>query len=515
MIDVFSLQNILSPKVRRSYSLMILAITKNAFVAMTTMFCFALLTLLNTHSALAQQDYSNFIADIGEIPESVQIVIDGHDLAESSFGFMVQEVGLDKPIFTHNAEASFNPASSIKALTTLAALDLLSPAFAWETKLYALGEINDGVLNGDLLLKGGGDPFLVEEQLRSMLKELQRVGITHITGDLVLDGSYFDPTVEEGFAIDNQNGRTYNTEPNAVLSNFQAVTFYFSPHPNGRDVIINADPELPNLKIINRLAQVNRPCSGFQRGVSFNINKEDASEVIFEGRFPSSCSQYQMSREVLDAPEYTFGLFVSLWSELRGTIDGKFKVGAAGDELEPIMTWYSSPMSDVIKSINKFSNNLMTRQLLLTLGAEVLGPPATVEKGIEVVISYLETKNLDTSRLSMSNGAGLSRETRITASLLNDVLRGAWQSPYMPEYVASLPINGMDGTMRGRLRGTQLSGRMHIKTGTLDEVSAVAGYVYSRSSKVYAVTGILNHELADRGPGVELMDALLLWVYQQ
>ena len=157
----------------------------------------------------------------------------------------------------------------------------------------------------------------------------------------------------------------------------------------------------------------------------------------------------------------------------------------------------------------------MTRHLLLTLGAETLGPPATVDKGIQAVKFYLEDKNLDASLLNMSNGAGLSRDTRITTELLNALLRDAWTSPYMPEFVASLPINGMDGTMRSRLQGRNLSGRMHIKTGTLNEVSAVAGYVYSRSNKVYVVTGILNHELADRGPGVEMMDALLNWVYQQ
>jgi len=172
-------------------------------------------------------------------------------------------------------------------------------------------------------------------------------------------------------------------------------------------------------------------------------------------------------------------------------------------------------MSDVVKSINKFSNNLMTRHLLLTLGAETFGSPATVEKGIEAVKSYLEMNDLNASQLIMSNGSGLSRDVRITTELLNEVLRLGWASPYMPEYAASLPINGMDGTMRNRLVGSNMSGRMHIKTGSLDEVSAIAGYVFSRSNKVYSVTGIINHELADRGPGTELMDALLTWVYQQ
>ncbi|MDG2089919.1 MAG: D-alanyl-D-alanine carboxypeptidase/D-alanyl-D-alanine-endopeptidase [Gammaproteobacteria bacterium] len=476
---------------------------------------FALLLVFFIPAAIAQQQSADLNSDIGDIPENVDVVIDGHDLPESSFSFMVQEIGASVPILAHNADTPFNPASSIKTLTTLAALDTLGPAFNWQTELYALGPVSDGVLEGDLLMKGGGDPFLVEDQLRNMLKALQRTGIEHITGNLILDGSYFDPTVEQGEVIDNQNGRSYNTEPNAVISNFQSVNFYFQPHPNGRDVVILTDPQLPNLKITNRLRLVNRSCGGYQRGVSFNRNDNDPSEVIFEGQFPSGCTQYRMVREVLNAPGYTFGLFTQLWGELGGQLDGSLGVDTVPEELEPVLTWSSLPLSDVVKSINKFSNNLMTRHLLLTLGAETFGSPATVEKGVEAIESYLEMNGMDSSQLILSNGSGLSRDTRISTALMNEILRSAWASPYMPEYVASLPINGMDGTMRTRLRGTNMSGRMHIKTGSLNEVSAIAGFVYSRSNKTYAVTGIINHELADRGPGAELMDALLTWVYQQ
>ncbi len=450
-----------------------------------------------------------------EIPDRIQNVIDGHKLPETSFSFYVREIGADAPVLSINAETPMNPASAVKTVTTLAALESLGPNYTWQTELYALGPISDGVLHGDLLMKGSGDPFMVEDQLRGMLKSLQRAGVERIEGNLVLDGSYFDASVTDSELIDNQAGRSYNTNPNAVIANFQAMTFFFYPHPNGRDVIIHTDPRLPNVKINNRLSQVNRACGGYQRGISFNLNPTDPSEVIFEGRFPSRCSRYQMVREVLNAPDYTFGLFMELWTELGGELDGTLSHGQVPDELEPIVVWNSVPMSDIIKSINKFSNNLMTRHLLLTLGAEVLGPPATVEKGIEAMKNYLELKSLDSTQLSLSNGAGLSRDTRVTAQLLNNILRSAWISPYMPEFVASLPINGMDGTMRNRVRGTNMSGRMHVKTGSLDEVAAVNGFVYSQSNRIFAVSGMVNHELADRGPGAELLDALLTWTYLQ
>jgi len=449
------------------------------------------------------------------IPDRIQRIIDGHNLPESSFSFYVQAVGADAPRFVFNAGKPMNPASAVKTITTFAALESLGPAFTWQTELYALGPIENGVLRGDLLVKGGGDPFLVEDQLRGMLKSLQRAGVERIQGNLVLDGSYFDPSVTGDELIDNQAGRAYNTRPSAVIANFQAMTFYFYPHPNGQDVIIHSDPRLPNVKITNRLRLVNRSCGGYQRGISYNLNPEDPTEVIFEGSFPSRCSRYQMVREVLNAPDYTFGLFTTLWNELGGTLEGGLRVGAVPDDLEPIVVWNSVPLGDVIKSINKYSNNVMTRHLLLTLGAEVLGPPATVDKGIEAMKNYLELKSLDSTQLSLDNGAGLSRDTRVTTDLMTGLLQSAWASPYMPEFVASLPINGLDGTMHNRVRGTTMSGRMHVKTGSLDEVAAVAGFVYSQSNTIYTVVGIVNHELADRGPGAELLNELLTWVYLQ
>lgn len=453
--------------------------------------------------------------DADAIPTSVRQVIAGHKLPADSYSFMVQEVGAQEALLKVNAEQSMNPASAMKVITTLAALETLGPAYTWKTELYATGPVVDGTLQGDLILKGKGDPFLVEEQLRSMLKTLLRSGIAHISGDLILDGSYFDAAVTNTESIDNQGGRSYNTDPNAILANFQVVTFYFYPHTNGRDVVIRADPQLPDLVIENHLRLRDAPCSGYQRGISFDVNKDKPNEIVFSGQFPARCQQYQLAREVLDAPLYTFGLFKNLWEQLGGKLDGTLRIGTVPIGQNPVLVWDSPPLSDVITSINKYSNNLMTRHLLLTLGAEQLGAPATVEKGVAAVNAYLELKSLDSTLLHMENGAGLSRRARVTATLMNDVLQSAWQSPFMPEFLSSLPVNGMDGTMRNRLRSNSRAGRMHVKTGTLDEVSAIAGYVYARSGKMYTVTGILNHELADRGPGVELMDALLAWVYLQ
>jgi D-alanyl-D-alanine carboxypeptidase/D-alanyl-D-alanine-endopeptidase (penicillin-binding protein 4) len=464
--------------------------------------------------ANAAQGQESGVASVTRIPRGVELILSGHRLPRDSYSFLVQEVNTPEPLLAVNVTVPFNPASIIKTLTTLTALEVLGPAYTWKTEVYALGKLENGNLQGDLLLRGGGDPFLVEEKLRSMLKALQRSGIKNISGDLILDVRYFDETVSNEAAIDKQSGRAYNVQPYALLVNFQTVNFYFYPHGNGRDVIIRTDPELPNLTISNRIRLRNAPCAGYQRGISFHQNPEVKNGIIFSGEYPSACREYQMVRAVLDTSAYTYGLFQQLWRETGGEFAGKMRLGQAPADGIPVQVWHSPPLSDVLKTINKFSNNLMTRHLLLTLGAEYYGGPATYAKGVQAIHDFLNTRGIDTSGLVMVNGAGLSRETRITTQLMNTVLQLGYASSYMPEFIASLPLAGMDGTMQNRLRNPATRGRMHIKTGTLDEVSAIAGYVHARSGKYYTVSAILNHELAHRGPGVELMDALLAWVYE-
>ena len=454
-------------------------------------------------------------AAIAGIPPGVQRVLYGHRLPRDSYSFLVQELNSTEPLLAVNVTTPLNPASTIKALTTLAALEILGPTYTWQTEVYALGKREKGTLHGDLLIKGGGDPFLVEENFRRLVKALHRAGIQNISGDLILDGSYFDSTVSDEPIIDNRPDRAYNVQPHALMSNFQIVNFYFYPLADGSKVIIRTDPELPNLNISNRLRLRNAPCGGYQRGISFKPNPKDQNGVIFSGEYPSTCGEYLMVRAVLVAPAYTYGLFQQLWRDTGGELAGEMRLGQAPAGRSPILVWPSPPLSDVIKNINKPSNNLMTRHLLLTLGAERFGAPATYAKGEQAILEYLNEHGIDSSKLVLDNGSGLSRESRITTQLMNEVLRLGYASSYMPEFIASLPLAGMDGTMRNRLRNPATRGRMHIKTGTIDEVSAIAGYVHARSGKHYAVSAILNHELADRGPGVELMDALLRWVYEQ
>jgi D-alanyl-D-alanine carboxypeptidase/D-alanyl-D-alanine-endopeptidase (penicillin-binding protein 4) len=274
------------------------------------------------------------------------------------------------------------------------------------------------------------------------------------------------------------------------------------------------DPELDNLEIVNRLSVENGTCRGYQRGITITPN-EDVSKITFTGRFPAGCKHYSIARAVLGHNEFTYGLFRSLWEESGGTLTGSWKNAQAEPGLVPAIRFESPPLAEVISKVNKQSNNVMARQLLYTLGAEVSGAPGTEASGREVVRKWLLGKGLNFSELRLDNGAGLSRESKMTARQIAYLLRYAWSSNFMPEYLSSLSVSGLDGTLTRRFQDERLTGMAHMKTGSLDHVSSIAGYFQSQSGNRYIVVTLHNHTDIHRGPGEEVQEALLRWLYDK
>jgi len=235
---------------------------------------------------------------------------------------------------------------------------------------------------------------------------------------------------------------------------------------------------------------------------------------VLDGKFSRRCNGYSMSRTALQHDTYAFGLFKSLWKEVGGELKGGLGKTVVPADATPALVWQSRPLGEVIRSINKNSNNVMTRELVYTLGAEIGGVPGTRAKGVEAIRSFLASRGIDASSLVLQNGAGLSRDERASPQLLADVLRAAEKSAYAPEFMASLSLGGLDGTTRGRFNrlGESL---MHVKTGRLDHVSALAGYVHAASGRTYVVVIVMNSEDAHRGPGQEFESAVVRWVQAQ
>jgi D-alanyl-D-alanine carboxypeptidase/D-alanyl-D-alanine-endopeptidase (penicillin-binding protein 4) len=449
-----------------------------------------------------------------DLPIPIKSALNYRKIPDHTLSVFVERIDTGEVVLSWNDAEPRNPASVEKMLTTLVALDTLGPAYAWKTDVYVLGEVTDGVLDGDLLLKGYGDPYLVTERFWQLLRRIRQSGISTINGELLIDDSYFDIGDHDPAAFDREPLRAYNVAPNALLTNFKVVRYYFEPDTSSSRVRVLLDPPLENLSVVNQLRVANGSCRGYQRGITITPN-EDVSRITFSGRFPSGCEVYSMDRTALGHNEFTYGLFSALWQQSGGRITGKWNNAIAPEDLEPAISFESLPLSEIITKVNKHSNNVMARQLLYTLGAEALGAPGTEASGRKVVRQWLADKGMNFAELKLDNGAGLSRESRMTARHLADLLRYGYQSAYMPEYLSSLSLSGVDGTLSRRFRRGVLTGMAHMKTGSLDNVSSIAGYFQARSGNRYIVVMLHNHTDIHRGPGEEVQEALLRWLYEK
>jgi D-alanyl-D-alanine carboxypeptidase/D-alanyl-D-alanine-endopeptidase (penicillin-binding protein 4) len=446
------------------------------------------------------------------LPAEVARTLKQHGLSTRGLSVYVHEVGQSEPVLEVNADAPRNPASTIKLLTTLVALEELGPAYTWKTEAYASAPVRDGVLEGDLYIKGYGDPYLVIEHFWRFLRALRKGGLTEIRGDLIIDQGYFEPAPGRPADFDRRPHRAYNVQPQALLVNFQAVNFRFQPQPHQQRVQIVADPQPAQLAIDNRVRLTSGPCRGGARGVGARVTEHTGTrKMVFRGHYSVHCGDDDFYRVVAESGSYIHGVFKTLWLEMGGRFAGGVREGVVPDDAMLLHSAVSPPLSEIIRVVNKYSNNVMTRQLLLTLGAERQGAPGTVEKGIAAIHDWLGQRGLEFAELVFENGSGLSREERISARHLGAVLLAAWQSPYMPEFLASLPILSVDGTLKRRAGGG-LAGRAHLKTGSINNVRAQAGIVLDESGRRLVVVILHNAAGADSAAGEQVQNAVLGWV---
>jgi D-alanyl-D-alanine carboxypeptidase/D-alanyl-D-alanine-endopeptidase (penicillin-binding protein 4) len=449
-----------------------------------------------------------------QLPEPVARALAQAGIPESAAAFYVQETGADRPLLSAGADRALNPASTMKLLTTYAALELLGPAYVWVTDAYAGGPMKDGVLAGDLVLRGRGDPKLTIENFWLLLRGLRGRGLREIRGDLVLDRSYFLPGEDyDPGRFDEQPTRPYNTGPDALLVNFKSVRVQFIPDLEARAVHIVTEPVLAPVQVVNDLTlDAKGPCGDWLGKLKLDAQgNAQSARFVFGGVFAASCGERVRHFSVLSHPQYVSALFRELWRELGGTFAGGVREGVAAPDAKLVASVQSPTLSEVVRDINKFSNNVMARQLFLTLGAVEAGAPASTEKTARVIRQWLAGKGLSFPELVLENGSGLSRVERISAKNLGALLLAAYRSPVMPELMASMPLVAVDGTMKKRLSGADVAGQAHIKTGTLSGARAIAGYVLDGHGRRVVVVFIVNH--ANAGNAQPVQDALLKWVY--
>jgi D-alanyl-D-alanine carboxypeptidase/D-alanyl-D-alanine-endopeptidase (penicillin-binding protein 4) len=479
-------------------------------------------------------------ASIDTIPKAVITSLDRNQIPRNAISIAVVELEHQKTgkqttknILGWRAQEPMNPASAIKLLTTLSGLDILGPQYRWRTNIYTDGMIRQGTLKGNLYLQGTGDPKLVPEELAKLMKALQALGIQKIDGNLFFDRSAYAPSVMEHNTIDGESLRAYNVPPDPLLYAFRTLSFQLGKSRTADFIDIRYSPAMSQLQIDNQMQLVDRPCDNWKSNMRFNLdpesmgnnsntNKTDQLLIAqFSGAFPNDCKGVYYNVVALDANTFLTQGFTAAWEQAGGawvkTPVGKSATVPLAARL--LLQFEGINLADDVQDINKYSNNVMARQLLLTLALEKMGKPATTENGELVIQSWLKQMGLEFPGLVIENGSGLSRNEAISAEQMNQLLATARNLPASEIFYNSLPLAGSDGTMRNRLM-TQLRKFLHlkkkpevrIKTGSLADVRAISGYVLSKSGKLYAVSSFINHPNAWKG--LEAHDQLLTWLLE-
>ena len=445
-----------------------------------------------------------------QLPPEVAALLARAQLPEEALAAVVLDTRSERaPLLSWRAGEPVSPASTLKLVTTYAALDLLGPAYRWHTRVYSDGPVRDGVLRGNLYLQGGGDPKLVSERLWLLLRRVQGTGVRRIAGDLVLDHSAFELPPSDPGAFDCEPLRPYNAAADALLINYRAQVFSFTPDPAAGVARVALEPPLAGVEFPASvpLDGGRTPGCGDWRGL-LRADFSDPLRPRFAGRYPSACGEREWPIAHPEPERLAERAVAGLWQSLGGRIDGRMRDGQVPAGATLRLSFESPPLAEVVRETNKYSNNVMAQQIFLTLGLGAEdGAPATPASARLALQRWWQARlGADTPLPEVGNGSGLSREVRLSASALAQLLQLAWESPLMPDLAASLPASGLDGTLR---RSEMGAGLAHLKTGSLKDVLALAGYVHGPGGQRRVLVAIVNH--ANARAARPALDALVQW----
>ena len=426
----------------------------------------------------------------------------------------------------HRVELPMQPASVMKLVTTFAALDTLGPAYTWGTPIFLDGTRSDSTLHGTVYIQGHGDPSLVLERLWLLLRRLQGLGVRTIDGDIVLDHSAFERVAADPALFDGEPLRPYNAAPDALLLNYKAVLLTFTPDPASGVARVQMDPPLAGVTVpgsvpltgaasasgtasgpASKAASASAECGDYRSALRADF--QNPERIALAGRYPAACGEKVWPVAYADPPGFAARAVLGLWQDMGGALTGEVREGSVPPALlqdGPAFIFHSPPLADVLRDINKYSNNVMAQQLFLTLGG---GSFAGARSALQ---QWWSARMAGSEAPLLENGSGLSRQERISALALARLLQSAYRSPFAPELMASLPIGGVDGTLRRAQLQNGTSA--HLKTGTLTGVLARAGYVQGASGRMYVLVALFNHGNANTPAARAAMDSITDWVAQ-
>ena len=457
------------------------------------------------------------------LPDRVVNLLRDANLPQDALGVIVLRASDGATVLTHRATAAMQPASTLKTLTSIVALERLGPSYRGKTELRSAGEIKAETLTGDVVLHGLGSPDFDWRALQGMLQTLRFSGVRSIAGDVILDRSYFQPSrMDAGVPpFDESPEFRYNVIPDALLLNSNLMQLEMVSDDAG--LRVGMTPMLDRVTIDSEMKIVDKTCADWEDFWKLpDVKKADDGRirVTLKGEFPRNCP-VTTEISVLDRVDFADRLVRSLWISMGGTWTGVARDGTRDVNGRVLATHQSRTLTEFNRDILKRSDNPITRLVFLTLGAESILAAGGVDahasstssaRGEQVVRQWLQEKKINDAGLVLDNGSGLSRTERISAATLAAVLRAAKDSRWAPEFLSALPIVGVDGGMRKRLADGVAVGVARIKTGGLRNVVSVAGYVPDMNGEMCVVVAILNHDDAKSAVGKPIVDAVLEWV---
>jgi serine-type D-Ala-D-Ala carboxypeptidase/endopeptidase (penicillin-binding protein 4) len=435
---------------------------------------------------------------------------------QGAVALYVREVGSESAIIEHRATTAMNPASTMKIVTTLVGLDLLSPNYRWKTEFLANAPIVDGVLKGPLIIRGSGDPKFTWEHLQIAVKALRDRGVRDIAGDVLIDRSRFANVAANPSQFDGQPLRPYNVAPDALLYNYKSVGFKFSPQPNNTVAIATDGPSPDGLTIVNRLSVTGTTgglCGDWHSTITPAFETvSNSARASFTGTYPIDCGDRDWYVSLFDHTGLLAGSFARMWRDSGGVWTGLMREGKVPRRSRVLFTHTSAPLSTMVTDINKYSNNVMARQLLLTFDAEMTKSPARATRGGHTIREWAKARGFDVPDLVIENGAGLSRTERISAKSMAKFLEYGLTAPFSEQFVQSLPIAATDGTLIKRFNNQAAEGNAYLKTGTLAGVKTLSGYLMLPGNRKVIFVGMINHPRAEAG--VKSLDLAVDWMFQ-
>jgi D-alanyl-D-alanine carboxypeptidase/D-alanyl-D-alanine-endopeptidase (penicillin-binding protein 4) len=443
------------------------------------------------------------------LPASIESAIRQSGIPKSDISIYIKEAGSsDRVIASLNAQTTRTPASVIKVMTLYAAVLKLGFDYRWPTQFYVNGRIVNGTLQGDLIVKGFGDPTLDSSDLDAIVSQIKQKGIRRITGNIVIDRSYFQVGTKNSSKFDENPYSPYNAMPDAMMFNERVSTICVEPKKNS---VSKKTPDKSYI-IHNQLKRVNKPCRGRYAWPHIKIDDSKAvPEVWLKGKISKRCRRRDLC-QVITKPYLSFYYALSAAMKEAGiAVSGTMRLRKVPNSAKLLFTYYAVPFERIVAKTAKKSNNLYARHILLLLGAKEFGAPATLEKGRRAVRKILAAHGaLGRGMLHIDNGCGLSRSARLNAALLATLLDNAYMR-YGMRWMQTLSIAGVDGTIKRRFRGTAARKRAWMKTGTLKHAKNIAGYVKSRNGRYYT-TVILVNTKKGRWKAAKLEDTIILWL---